>query len=376
VSLLRRIEQDNQGSDKPPAWTDKQSFEALKKRIEPNVLADLEPVVGKPTPELRHKIEERFSVVLAEETVELSRTEKYRLFESILVDIIGFGPLEALLLDETIGEIVIVGPKRVYVTRHGVSERERSTVTFEDELHLEQIISRLMPWQPVDDNRPLAHERMANGGYITVMLRPASLSGPVLVIRKFDYKRLTAEYLVQSGTLTAEELHYLQSCVQAKLNILISGDELAGKTTLLNVLCASFGNDELIILVEEPEELSLQQEMVISLVAHPAYVTQHLNMNNLIIHALHMRPERLVIDELHLGQTTAIADADYTRWLAAVRAKTVEEITPPLAPGTDVVVHLRHRRDGTHKVESIFTVQGVANGAFVLADWRPSTASS
>lgn len=376
MSLLRRIERGNQGGDNQPSGGGQQDSEDLKTRIESKLLAEFGPAIDKPSLEIRSKIEERFSAILAEANVELSRAEKTRLFDSISIDFLGWGPLEALLADNAISDIVISGPNNVYVRRHGQPERERSTITFENDDHLCKIISRMMPWLSLTRDKPLAHERYVGVGYVTVIMRPASNVGPVLVIRKFNHKPLTAEHLIQSGTLTAEELQYLQSCVQAKLNILISGDESAGKTKLLNILCASLGNDELIVTVEEPEELSLRQEKVISLVAHPAYVTEYLTMNNLIIHALRMRPERLVVDELHLGQTTAIAQADYTRWLATVRAATVEEVTPRLAPGVDIIVHMRYLPDGTGKVESIFTVKGVVDGAFVLADWRQSTASS
>jgi pilus assembly protein CpaF len=279
--------------------------------------------------------------------------------------------LDPLLYDPSVQEIIVIGHKNIYVKRNNKRQRVPSTFpTFSDDAHLQRFINRLLK-QDLSMSTPLGHFSYDSAHILGINGYTVSNSGSALVIRKkTTVNRLTAEDLIEAGTLTFKQLQYLQSSVEDNLNIVISGDIDSGKTTLLNILAGFIPNEELIICVEEQykENLLLMQDMAICLHSRPEGIGDlpPIALNKLITHALKMRPERLVIDELRIGEVTAPVNADYTKWLATACVASVSDITLELAPTMNLVVHMRYMRDTTYQIADIYRVQGIDETGFVL----------
>lgn len=356
------------------------SDSGLKNRIEQLILSKLESSDGRAlssTAQRRVVVEELFRVAVDELNLKLDRAERQKLFDQVCVDLFGLGPLEALFIDQTIDEIIVIGPKHVYVRRQG--KRERSPVTFDGEDHLQEIINRVM-LPSLDIASPLGHRYVGWCSVTAVAGYTVSNSGSALILRPKRIRHLTAEDLLKSGTLTAEQLQYLRSGVEAKQNILITGDYESGKTRLLNVLAGYVPNDELIVTIEEQyrEELQLPQSMIIALHSRPARVSDYppITVNELIAHALKMRPERLLIGDLPVGEISALAQAAYTKWIATAYAPHPARVTPQLAATADLIVHMASLPNQAYRVADILLVDEASEDAFVLTPWRPEMGQS
>ncbi len=262
MSLLKRIEQgqsgntpggsssDNQGADgsrlsslqarrvnAPITSPQAGSYFDLKTRVQNKLLSELDPSMDVTrTDEVRRTIQDLFEQILAEENIVLSRPERARLFEQIAAEILGFGPLQPLLEDDTITEIMVNGPKNVYVERKG--KLHRVPVTFENNDHVMRIIDRIVAplGRRIDESSPYVDARLQDGSRVNAVIPPISLVGPTLTIRKFSKNPITVDQLIQFGSISAEAIQFLKACVEARLNILISGGTGSGKTTFLNVL--------------------------------------------------------------------------------------------------------------------------------------------
>jgi pilus assembly protein CpaF len=359
---------------------DQQSDLGLKNRIEQLILSRLKSSDGlalSTTAQRRVVVEELFRVTVDELDLKLDRAEKQKLFDQVCVDLFGLGPLEALFIDQTIDEIIVIGPKQVYVRRQG--KRERSPVTFDGEDHLQEIINRVM-LPSLDIASPLGHRYVGWTSITAIAGYTVSNSGSALILRPKRIRRLTAEDLLKSGTLTAAQLQYLRSCVEAKKNILISGDYESGKTRLLSVLAGYVPDEELIVTIEEQhrEELRLTQSMIISLHSRPAGVSEYppITVGELIAHALKMRPEWLLIGDLPVAETSALAKAAYTKWIATAFAPHPQDVTPQLAPTVDLIVHMASLPNQAYRVSDILLVDDASEDAFVLTSWRPEMGQS
>jgi len=232
----------------------------LKTRVQNKLIAELDPTMDvTKTAEVRAQIQEMFDQILAEENFVLSRAERARLFDQIVAEILGYGPLEPFLADETITEIMVNGPKNIYIERGG--KIYKTQAQFEDDEHLMRIIDRIVAplGRRVDDSSPYVDARLPDGSRVNAIIPPLSLIGPVLTIRKFFRTPLTVEDLINLGSITPEAVEFLKACVIAKLNIVISGGTGSGKTTLLNILSGFIPNDERIITIENAAELQLRQ---------------------------------------------------------------------------------------------------------------------
>src|SRR5829696_5635125 len=262
MSLLKRIEQgqggnsagqppsDNQGSEgsrlsslqsrrvnAPITSPQAGSYFDLKTRVQNKLLSELDPSMDVTrTEEVRRTIQDLFEQILAEENIVLSRPERARLFEQIAAEILGFGPLQPLLEDDTITEIMVNGPKNVYVERKG--KLHRVPVTFENNDHVMRIIDRIVAplGRRIDESSPYVDARLPDGSRVNAVIPPISLVGPVLTIRKFSKDPFTSDDLIRFGTFTPEMSTFLKACVEARLNIVVSGGTGSGKTTSLNVL--------------------------------------------------------------------------------------------------------------------------------------------
>ncbi|HHS97796.1 MAG TPA: CpaF family protein [Chloroflexi bacterium] len=408
MSLLRRIEKAKQqvgrtgegGPDRrvsvagaPPSVT-RDTFKDLKTRIQNKLIAELDPTLDvSREEEVRRTIREMYEALLAEERIVLSRAERERLFEQIVAEILGLGPLEPLLRDPTITEIMVNGPKNIYVERNGKIERVRAT--FESDEHLMRIIERIVAplGRRIDESVPYQDARLPDGSRVNAIIPPLSLIGPVLTIRKFFKIPLTAERLIELGSITPEAVEFLKACVQAKLNIVVSGGTGTGKTTLLNVLSAFIPNDERIITIENAAELQLQQEHVVPLESRPPNIEGRgeVTIRDLVINSLRMRPDRIIVGECrgpeafdmlqamntgHEGSMTTIHANTPRDALARLENMILmagmdlphRAIREQIASALDLIVQLERMRDGSRKVVNISEIEGMEGDVIVMSD--------
>jgi pilus assembly protein CpaF len=416
MSLLRRIERGGQGEDNPneskleqvrrrtqvPAVSsaaaaarrgDAGGYQDLKVRIQSKLLAELDTSVDPRSPEVRTTIEELFTTILNEESIVLGRAERQQLFEAIVAEILGYGPLEPLLADDTVTEIMVNGPKNVYLERAG--NLLRSNVTFEDEDHVLRVLDRIVAplGRRIDESSPTVDARLPDGSRVNAVIRPISLCGPTITIRKFSRRPFTVEDLIRFGSMTPEIAEFLRACVIARLNLVVSGGTGSGKTTLLNVLSGFIPNDERIITIENAAELQLRQEHVVSLESRPTNIEGRgeVSIRDLVVNSLRMRPDRIVVGECRAGEaldmlqamntghegsmTTAHSNSPRdtlarleTMCLMAGMDLPVRAIREQVASALDLVVHQERMRDGTRKIVKITEIQGMEGDVITMSD--------
>jgi pilus assembly protein CpaF len=370
------------------------SYFDLKVRVQNKLLSELDPSMDiTRTDEVRRTIQDLFEQILAEENIVLSRPERARLFEQIAAEILGFGPLQPLLEDDTITEIMVNGPKNVYIERKG--RLHRVPVTFENNDHVMRIIDRIVAplGRRIDESSPYVDARLPDGSRVNAVIPPISLVGPTLTIRKFSRNPITVDQLVQFGSVTGESVQFLKACVEARLNILISGGTGSGKTTLLNVMSSFIPNDERIITIENAAELQLRQEHVVTLESRPPNIEGRgeITIRDLVINSLRMRPERIIVGECRGGETldmlqamntghdgsmtTAHANSPRdalarieTMCLMAGMDLPVRAIREQVSSAVDVICQQERMRDGTRKVTSITEVSGMEGEVITMTD--------
>jgi pilus assembly protein CpaF len=366
----------------------------LRDRVQRKLLAEREgqPEL-QPRPELAQAIEGHFNQLLAEEGLVFTRADRARLLEWVQADILGYGPLEPLLQDEAITEVMVNGPGRVYIERRGLIEE--SEVAFEDEAHLRRIIDRIVSplGRRVDESSPMVDARLPNGYRVNATIPPLALDGPTLTIRKFAQTAYTAQDLIANGTLTGQLLAFLKACVEARVNMVISGGTGTGKTTLLNVVSAFVPAQERIITIEDTAELQLKREHIVRLEYRPANVEGQgeVTIRQLVINALRMRPDRIVVGEARGGEALDMLQAMNTGHdgsLTTVHSNSPRDtlrrietmvlmagmdlphraIREQIASAIELVVHLERMRDGTRKVVHVAEVQGMEGESVVMQD--------
>jgi pilus assembly protein CpaF len=420
MSLLKRIEQGQGGgaSNQPPS-SDNQGGEGsrlsslqsrrvnapitspqagsyfdLKTRVQNKLLSELDPSMDVTrTDEVRRTIQDLFEQILAEENIVLSRPERARLFEQIAAEILGFGPLQPLLEDDTITEIMVNGPKNVYVERKG--KLHRVPVTFENNDHVMRIIDRIVAplGRRIDESSPYVDARLQDGSRVNAVIPPISLVGPTLTIRKFSKNPITVDQLIQFGSVSPESIQFLKACVESRLNILISGGTGSGKTTLLNVMSSFIPGDERIITIENAAELQLRQEHVVTLESRPPNIEGRgeITIRDLVINSLRMRPERIIVGECRGGETldmlqamntghdgsmtTAHANSPRdaisrveTMCLMAGMDLPVRAIREQVSSAIDLICQQERMRDGTRKVTCITEVSGMEGDVITMTD--------
>ncbi len=369
-------------------------YSDLKVRIQNKLIAELDPSLDiNRKDEVRRQIQELFNSILAEENMVLSKAERQRLFEVVVAEIIGFGPLEILLQDESISEIMVNGPKNIFVERKG--NLTRAPVTFDSDEHVMRIIDRIVSplGRRVDESSPLVDARLPDGSRVNVVIRPIALCGPTITIRKFSSSPLGISDLVRFGSMTEGIAEFLRSCVIARLNMVVAGGTGSGKTTLLNVLSSFIPNDERIITVENAAELQLQQEHVVTLESRPPNIEGRgeVSIRDLVINCLRMRPERIVVGECRGGEALDMLQAMNTGHdgsLTTAHANTprdtlsrlevmclmagmdlpVRAIREQIASAVDCIVQQQRLRDGSRKVLFITEVQGMEGEMITMTD--------
>ena len=370
------------------------SYFDLKTRVQNKLLAEIDPSMDvSRTDEVRRTIQGLFEQILAEENIVLSRPERARLFEQIAAEILGLGPLQSLLEDDTITEIMVNGPKNIYIERKG--KLHRVPVTFESNEHVMRIIDRIVAplGRRIDESSPYVDARLQDGSRVNAVIPPISLVGPVLTIRKFSKNPISVEQMVQFGSLTNESVQFLKACVESRLNIIISGGTGSGKTTLLNVLSSFIPADERILTIENAAELQLRQEHVVTLESRPPNIEGRgeITIRDLVINALRMRPERIIVGECRGGETLDMLQAMNTGHdgsMTTAHANTprdaisrietmclmagmdlpVRAIREQIASAVDVIVQQERMRDGTRKVITVAEVSGMEGDVITMTD--------
>jgi len=410
VSLLRRIEKKDSSDGKKkrqpaarpsaasqqrrPVSPPRDAYRDLKTRVQNRLVAELDPSMDvSQTAEVRQTIREMYEAILEEERIVLSRVERERLFEQIVAEILGLGPLEPLLADESITEIMVNGPKMVFVERKG--KLERVNVTFESDEHVMRIIERIVAplGRRIDESSPMVDARLKDGSRVNAVIPPISLVGPVLTIRKFFKHPLTVEDLIRYGSVTPEAMEFLKACVVAALNIVVSGGTGTGKTTFLNILSSFIPHDERIITIENAAELQLRQEHVVTLESRPPNIEGkgEISIRDLVINSLRMRPDRIVVGECRGGEALDMLQAMNTGHdgsMTTLHANNTREalsrletmvlmagmelphraIREQIASAIDVIVQLERMRDGSRRVVAITEVQGMEGDVVVTSD--------
>src|SRR4051794_6433738 len=365
-----------------------------KARIQEKIVADLDPKLDlENQAELRREIAELFDRAYEAEGIAITRTERKRMLEDITDDVIGLGPLERLLADDSITEVMVNGPDQVYIEREG--RLEMTNIAFQNDDHVMRIIDRIIApiGRRIDESSPMVDARLPDGSRINAVIPPISLVGPVLTIRKFSASPFTTDDLIRFGTATPEMFEFLRACVQARLNIFVSGGTGSGKTTTLNILSSFLPNDERIVTIEDAAELQLRQRHVVTLESRPANIEGRgeIPIRELVRNALRMRPDRIIVGECRGGEALDMLQAMNTGHdgsMSTGHANTprdmlsrletmvlmagvdlpVRAIREQIASAVDLIVHQARLKDGTRRITNITEVQGMEGDVIVMQD--------
>jgi pilus assembly protein CpaF len=323
----------------------------------------------------------------------LSRADRERLEMEIADDILGYGPVDELLADESVSEVMINGAFEIWIEREG--RLYQTPHRFNDESHLRRIINKMVGQvgRRIDESSAMVDARLPDGSRVNAVIPPLSLTGPLVTIRKFHQKRFGREDMVKIGTLSAEAAEFLDLCVKAELNILISGGTGAGKTTMLNALSAAISNDERILTIEDAAELQLKQQHVLRLEARPKNIEGEgeVSIRDLVRNALRMRPDRIIVGEVRGAETMDMLQAMNTGHdgsLSTVHANSPRDalarietmvlmagfdlplraIRQQVASAIELIVHLERLDDGSRRVTEITEVGRMESDVISLQD--------
>jgi pilus assembly protein CpaF len=366
----------------------------LKARVHHACIAKLGPELFKQDEtELGDNVFKAVTEELTLAGIPLTKEERRELVRQLTDDILGYGPLEQLLADDSVTEVMVNAADRVYIERSG--KIERTPVRFVDEAHVMRIIDKIVSQvgRRVDEASPMVDARLPDGSRVNAIIPPLALTGPTLTIRKFSRDPYTINDLISFGTLSARGAQFLGACVRGKLNILISGGTGTGKTTTLNAVSAFIPGDERIVTIEDAAELQLQQEHVITLESRPPNIegTGEIKIRELVRNALRMRPDRIIVGEVRGAETLDMLQAMNTGHegsLTTIHANSPRDalsrletlvmtagvelphraIREQIASAFDVLVQIQRLVDGTRKISHISEVVGMESDVITLQD--------
>ncbi|CAB5034272.1 unannotated protein [freshwater metagenome] len=344
--------------------------------------------------DLRRRVNEQLQAAVALERVPLSAADKARLIQDVTDDILGYGPIDCLLREEAVTEIMVNGPDRVFVERDGKLTKDPN-VRFLDEDHVRRVIDKIVSaiGRRIDESTPMVDARLPDGSRVNAVIAPLAIGGPFLTIRKFSADPLQIEDLIRFGSVNVHAAEFLQACILGRLNGVVSGGTGSGKTTMLNVLSSFIPDDERIVTVEDAKELQLHQEHVLSMESRPSNVEGRgeVTIRDLVKNCLRMRPDRIVVGECRSGEALDMLQAMNTGHdgsLTTVHANSprdtlarletlvlmagfdlpIRAIREQMASAIDIIVQLTRLRDGTRRVTHITEVQGMEGDIITLQD--------
>ncbi len=343
--------------------------------------------------DLRKQVNEQLLRALIDSGLALSAAEKTQLIADVSDDVLGYGPIDPLLRDDSVSEVMVNGPDAVYVERKG--RIEPTDVRFVDEGHLRRIIDKIVSQvgRRIDESSPMVDARLPDGSRVNVVVSPLAIGGPFLTIRKFAVDPYGADDLVRFGTFTPQAAHFLDACVRGRMNIVISGGTGSGKTTMLNVMSSFIPSDERVVTVEDAKELQLVQPHVLPLEARPANIEGRgeVKIRDLVRNALRMRPDRIIVGEVrgaealdmlqamntgHDGSLTTTHSNSSRDALARIETMAlmagldlpIRAVREQMSSALNLVVHLSRLRDGTRRVTHISEVLDMEGDVVVLQD--------
>ena len=366
----------------------------IRQRLQGEVIARIEALLDvTDKKDLYARVEPIVEQVLATDGFVITRDERLRLIDEVIAEISGLGPLEALLADETITEVMVNGPTHIYIERRGKITRVDSV--FLNDEHVLRIIDRIITpmGRRIDATSPRVDARLPDGSRVNAVIEPLSLIGPVLTIRKFSAKPYLVADMIGFGTATPEMFGFLKACVEARLNVFVSGGTGSGKTTFLNVLSSFIPDDERIVTIEDAAELQLRQPHVVTLESRPPNLEGigEITMRDLVRNALHMRPDRIIVGECRAGEALDMIQAmttgqdgslstghantprDMLRRLETMVLMTGYElplraIREQIASAVDLLVHTARLKDGSRKVVNITEIYGIEDDEILSQD--------
>src|SRR5947209_8327895 len=343
--------------------------------------------------DVRREVTQILEALVVGESTPMNLQERERLAQEVLDEVFGLGPLEPLLADPTVSDILVNTHRRVYVERNGMLEM--TAVQFRDDAHLMAIIDRIVSaiGRRVDESSPMVDARLSDGSRVNAIIPPLAVDGPILSIRRFGRDPLTADDLLQKKSLTTPMLELLRGCVKARLNVLISGGTGAGKTTFLNVLSSYISNRERIVTIEDAAELQLHQDHVVRLETRPANIEGKgaIQQRQLVINSLRMRPDRIIVGEVRSEEALDMLQAMNTGHdgsLTTIHANTPRDalgrletmvamanlnlpesaIRRQICSAIDLVVHVSRMSDGTRKLVSVAEITGMEGEIVTMQD--------
>ena len=411
MSLLKRVERAQQLADDPTAEAPvvappplppsaarvaarEELLLSIRLRLQDEVMGSFDQLLDlTDETELLGRVEAIVDRVIRVQAYALTHDEHQRLVDELIGEIGGLGPLDPLLLDETITEVMVNGPRHLYIERAGKIIRVDNY--FLNDEHVLRIIDRIITplGRRIDASSPRVDARLPDGSRVNAVIEPLSLVGPVITVRKFPAKPITVDDMISFGTATAEMFEFLSACVEARLNVFVSGGTGSGKTTCLNVLSSFIPEDERIVTIEDAAELQLRQAHVVKLEARPPNIEGQgeITIRDLLRNALHMRPDRIIVGECRSGEaldmlqamTTgqdgslstghANTPADMLRRLETMVLMTGYElplraIRDQIASAVDLIVHTARLKDGSRKIVNITEVYGIDDDEILTQD--------
>ncbi|MEW5953322.1 MAG: CpaF family protein [Bacillota bacterium] len=403
MSLLKKLEKHKSRQEReerqknvatPPQ---RDPYASLRAELHKKIISELKdmPARDRENSEfMTRRIEQLTSEMLSgEEQKHIPRLDRMRIAAELVDEIIGYGPITSLLNDPDITEVMVNGPDQVYVEKNG--RLSLTDVFFRDDNHVLNIIERIVApiGRRIDESMPMVDARLPDGSRVNAIIPPLSLVGPTITIRKFFRDPLTIEDLIRLGTLTPQMAQFLEACVKARLNIVVSGGTGSGKTTTLNVLSSFIPNNERIITIEDAAELQLRQQHVITLESRPPNIEERgaITIRDLVRNSLRMRPDRIVVGEVRSGEaldmlqamntghdgslTTGHANSPRdmlarleTMVLMAGMDLPVRAIREQISSAVDLIIQQNRLRDGSRRVTHITEVQGMEGDVIVLQD--------
>ncbi|MCX5799836.1 MAG: CpaF family protein [Candidatus Eisenbacteria bacterium] len=377
----------------PPVARD--AYQEFKSRVHHKLIEklDLSNIETLSRDQLHGQVKLLLEEMVKSETLPLSRADRERLVEEVVHETLGLGPIEPLLADPTVSDILVNGSDQVYIERFG--KLELTTVRFKDDAHVRQIIDRIVAavGRRVDESSPMVDARLPDGSRVNAIIPPLAIDGPVLSIRRFGANPLTANDFLSFESITGGMLELLKGAVKARLNLLISGGTGAGKTTLLNILSSYIPEEERIVTIEDAAELQLQQEHVVRLETRPPNIEGRgkVNQRDLVRNALRMRPDRIIVGEVRGDEALDMLQAMNTGHdgsLTTVHANSPRDslsrletmvlmaglelpekaIREQISSALDVVVQISRLSDGRRKVTNVSEIVGMEGSVVTMQD--------